>query len=165
MKSLLVYSSRSGNTEKLAKAAYKRLKGAKKLVCITELPLQEYEYDLVAVGFPIMAGRVEPRAARFLAGFAENTRLVLFMTHGSQRQSALVKKVMDQAKGLVKNAAIVGCYSCPGEVDPRILYKLGKSSRPPEWLKEAENAKGHPDARDVEALVALLNKNLVSPSR
>ncbi len=157
MKSLVVYSSRSGNTKKLAEFAYNALKGEKKLVSITEVPLEKYDYDLVAVGFPIMAARVEPRAARFLADFNEKTRLVLFMTHGSEKESQLVEGVMAQASALVKNTEIVGRYSCQGEVDPKVLYKLGKSFRPFPWLKEAEDAKGHPDISDMEALAMLLN--------
>ncbi len=51
MKSLIIYSSRSGNTKRLAEFAYNALKGEKKLVSITELPLEKYDYDLVAVGF------------------------------------------------------------------------------------------------------------------
>ncbi len=157
MKSLVVYSSRSGNTKKLAEYAYNALKGEKKLVSITELPLEKYDYDLVAVGFPIMGARVEPRAARFLAGFNEKTKLVLFMTHGSKKESQLAKDVMAQASALVKNAEIFGRYSCQGEVDPKILYKLGKSIRSFPWLKEAEEAKGHPDTGDMEALAVLIN--------
>ncbi|PIE72850.1 MAG: flavodoxin family protein [Deltaproteobacteria bacterium] len=161
MKSLLVYSSRSGNTQKLAKAVYNELKGEKRLVPITELPLDNYDYDLVALGFPIMAGRVEPRAARFLAGFEQKTRLVLFMTHGSRKDSRLVQDVMAQATALVKNAEIVGRYSCQGEVEQKVLGKLAKSSHPFPWLKDAGDAKGHPDCADIKALVRLITSFVV----
>ncbi len=159
MKTLIIHAGRSGNTKKMAEAVYNALSGRKKLVSVTELPLQDYNYDLVILGFPIMAGRVEPRAARFLADFRKRTKLLLFMTHGSRRDSALVASVMKQAEGLVSGPELVGRYSSRGEVDSKVLYKLGKSSKPPEWLKEADGAKGHPDTDDIEGLIALVKKN------
>ncbi|PIE56204.1 MAG: hypothetical protein CSA34_05720 [Desulfobulbus propionicus] len=45
-------------------------------------------------------------------------------------QGRLVKDVMGQVSVLVKNAEIIGRYSCQGEVDSKVLYKLGKGTRP-----------------------------------
>ncbi len=162
MKVLVLYSSRSGNTQKLAEAVYAALEGEKRLISITDLPLESYDYDLIIAGFSIMAGRVEPRMARFLAGFEEKTKILLFMTHGSKRGSALVKKVMKLAVRLVERADVVDCYSCQGEVSPVVLHKLRKASSPPAWLDEGENAQGHPDNGDIEEFVALVKENLYS---
>ncbi len=163
MKTLIIYSSRSGNTKKLAEAVFVSLNEEdteKTMVSITDLPVENYDYDLVIAGFSIMAGRVEPRMARFLASFTQKTKLLLFMTHGSARGSEMAKTVMNLAVNLVKTAEIVGCFSCQGEVAPNVLYKLGKSANPPAWLGEGENAKGHPDDKDCKELIMLVQKTL-----
>ncbi len=162
MKTLIIYSSRFGNTRKMAQALSRALPGDNELISITELPVSGGGYDLVVVGFPIMAGRVEPRAARFLAGLDEKVKLFLFMTHGSAKSSALVDRVMKTAVSLVKTAEVVGHYSCRGEVNPKVLDKLGRSATPPEWLAEAADSQGHPDSADQEALAALVKKTLAT---
>ncbi|PIE60707.1 MAG: flavodoxin family protein [Desulfobulbus propionicus] len=158
MKSLIIYSSRSGNTKKLAQALNDRYGTKKSLISITDLPPMDGHYDWVAVGFPVMAGRVEPRAARFLSAFDCTTRkLFLFITHGSFRDAELVKNVVKQAVSLVKNAEVSAVFTCQGEVDPRVLYKLKKGSAPPAWLDEADHAVGHPDSGDIEELIEAFN--------
>ncbi len=161
MKTVFVYSTRSGNTKKLAEDACQILEGEKALFSVTEVPLHEFADTLVVVGFPIMAGRVEPRAARFLANLPEKTRLVLFVTHGSKRDTSLVAQVIAQAEALVSQVDLVGYCTSQGEVSSRVLDKLAKSSRPPSWLKEAVTAQGHPDFEDVSRLVTLIKSCLL----
>ncbi len=50
---------------------------------------------------------------------SEKTKLLLFMTHGSAKGSAMAKAVMNLAVDLVKTAEIVGCFSCQGEIAPQ----------------------------------------------
>ena len=50
MNSLIVYSSNTGNTKKLAQAVYDSLTGSKELYPITEAP-DPAGYDFVALGF------------------------------------------------------------------------------------------------------------------
>ncbi len=161
MRIVLVYSTRSGNTKKLAERAYEALEGEKTLFSITETSCVDIDDALVVVGFPIMNSRVEPRAARFLASLPEKTRLVLFVTHGSKRDATLVSQVIAQAKVLVSPIEFVGYCTSQGEVSSKVLDKLARGSKPPEWLNEAEAARGHPDSDDVSRLVALINGGLV----
>ncbi len=156
MKSVIIYSSRSGNTEKLARVIYEALDGEKEIYAITEVPPLDDHYDLVFAGFPVMAGRVEPRAARFLSEFDKKADFFLFATHGSFRDSELVRTVMARAADLIKSAAVTGVFTCQGEVSSKVLKKLGKSNRPPAWLDEGEKAGGHPDKEDLEELAAMV---------
>ncbi len=151
MKSLVLYSSRSGNTKKLAQTVYETLGGEKKLASITDIVSLD-SYDFIAIGFSIMGGRIEPRAKKFLQTFNNNADLFLFLTHGSLRQSQLVTDVKTQAVQLVKNANVIGTFTCQGEVAPGVLHKLQKGTTPPAWLDEAEYAKGHPTSQDMEEL-------------
>jgi hypothetical protein len=52
VKSLIIYSSRTENTRKLAQSIYDTLSGAKELVSIENVPSPDADYNLVAVGFP-----------------------------------------------------------------------------------------------------------------
>ncbi len=158
MKSLVLYSSRTGNTQKLAQTVYDVLPDEKQLVSITELASLAEDYDFIAAGFSIMGGRVEPRAKKFLQAFDKKANLFLFLTHGSLRQSQLVKDVRAQALALVPNANVVGTFSCQGEADPKVIHKLQKGTRPPAWLDEAKYAEGHPNTEDLEELASAVKK-------
>ncbi len=156
MQSLVIYSTRTGNTKYLAEAVYDTLGGEKTLVPIAELPQLLDSYELIAVGFSIMAARIEPRAAKFLSSYDAKAKLFLFATHGSATGSALVKNVMEQAAGLVQRSELVGSFTCRGEVNPRVLYKLRKSSQPPPWLDEADESVGHPNEQDIQELSTVI---------
>ncbi len=152
MKTRIIYSTRSGNTQKLAESIYDELDGEREIVPITQVGSLNDDYDLIAVGFPIMAARIEPRAARFLSSYENRAKIFLFVTHGSAEDSDLVKGVMEQAYRILENSVVVGSFSCRGQVDPKVLRKLKKAARPLAWLSEADDSSGHPDQGDINAL-------------
>ncbi|PIE61248.1 MAG: flavodoxin family protein [Desulfobacterales bacterium] len=158
MKSLIIYSSRSGNTGKLARAVYSSFPGEKEIVSISDLAGQDANCDLIVLGFPVMAGRVEPRAKKYLSAFNCKARLFLFITHGSLKESELVAKVLAQALELLGKVDLVGTFTCQGEVDPKVIDKLKRGSKPPAWLDEAAHAKGHPGDKDIAELTDRLKK-------
>ena len=65
MKSLIVYSSQTGNTLKMAMAVYAALPGEKEMVAVDDAPEPE-GYDCIAVGFWLQAGKPDPKAAAYL---------------------------------------------------------------------------------------------------
>ena len=124
MKSLIVYSSQTGNTRKLAEAVRNALPGETAMVPVDSAPSPE-GYDLVAVGFWLQAGKPDPKAAAYLQ-YLSNTPLFLFATHGAASDS--------------------------GEVNPKGLEKIRAKTPPPPWIGDAEAAVGHPDAQDLARL-------------
>jgi flavodoxin I len=60
MTSLIVYASQSENTQTLAKAVYDSIEGEKETYPIDQAPTHDPNYDLVAVGFWLQAGRPDP---------------------------------------------------------------------------------------------------------
>ncbi len=156
MKSLVVYSSQTGNTKKLAEAVYGYLKGEKDIYPIADAPEPD-GYDLVAVGFWLQAGKPDPKTADYLPKIGRGKRLFLFATHGAAAGSAHAKNAMDHAKGLAPDADLAGIFSCPGEVNPKVLEKVKAKSQTPVWLDDAPNAIGHPDAVDIEKLKLLID--------
>jgi len=110
MKSLIVYSSQSGNTKKLAQAVYESLTGSKEMYAVTEAP-DPAGYDLVALGFWLQAGKPDPKSAEYI-GKVGKKPLFLFATHGAAAGSDHALKAMDHAKSLAPEADILGTYSC-----------------------------------------------------
>lgn len=149
MKVLVTYHSRSGNTENLAQAIYHAVTNvtAKEI-----LPLEEGTaaggYDLVFVGFPVIAHSVPPQAAKFIEGLPEGTKIALFGTHGSFRGGELAVTAFYHGLGLAKGKTVLGTYGCQGEVPDKVIDGLRGKPEHNGWLLEAKGAVGHPDDAD-----------------
>jgi flavodoxin len=154
MKSLVVYSSQSGNTQKLAETVYAALPGHKDIMPVDEAPEPD-GYDCVAVGFWLQAGKPDPKTAAYLAR-VKDTRLFLFATHGAAAGSAHVRNAMDHARSLAPDASVIGSFGCQGEVNPKALEKIRAKVPPPPWIQDADGAVGHPDQEDLATLEATL---------
>jgi flavodoxin len=151
MKSLIVYSSLTENTKKLADAIYESLEGEKDIFPVDKAPSSE-GYDLTAVGFWFKAGKPDPKSSEYLAKVGKGTRLFLFATHGAATGSDHVKNAIDHAKGLTNDADIAGVFTCQGEVNPNVLEKVKQKPEPPVWLSDTDQAVGHPNEDDLSAL-------------
>jgi len=87
MKSLVVYSSQSGNTRKLAEAVLDALSGEKALYPIDEAP-DPSGYGFIAVGFWLMGGKPDPKSSEYLGKIGKN-ELFIFATHTSTRREVI----------------------------------------------------------------------------
>lgn len=150
MKSLVVYSSQTGNTRKLAEAVFGALTGDKALYPVDEAP-DPSGFGFIAVGFWLMGGKPDPKSTEYL-GKVGKKPLFLFATHGAGAGSDHAIHGMELAKSLASDADILGTYSCQGEVNPKILEKASKKPEPPVWLADAPDAIGHPNDADIEAI-------------
>ncbi len=150
MKALVVYSSQSGNTKKLAEAVYEVLPEEKEIHPVDEAP-DPSGYDWVAVGFWFKSGNPDPKSSEYLKKI-KGTKLFLFATHGAAADSDHARKGMETAKALAEGAEIVGTFNCQGAVNPGLLEKVKARPNPPEWIGDADSAVGHPDENDINAL-------------
>lgn len=157
MKTLIVYSSQTGNTRKIADKIYESLEGEKDIITVDQDP-DPSGYDLVAAGFWYMGGKPDPKSQKFLAKISKGTKVFLFATHGAGSDSDHAKNGILAAVNLIKEAEVVGAFSCQGEVNPEILEKVSQRPQPPEWLPEAPLAMGHPDESDFIELEKILKK-------
>lgn len=155
---LIVYSSQSGNTKKLAETVNSLLGGEKTFCSINDAPEPD-GYDVVALGFWLMAGKPDPTSAEYLTKI-RGSKLFLFSTHGAATGSEHALKAMELAKSMVPSARIVGTFGCQGEVNPNFLEKASKKDPPPPWIKDAPDAIGHPDDDDLAALIETLRASL-----
>ncbi len=65
MKAIVVYSSQTGNTKKLAETVCKGLPTGTQMCMVDDAP-DPTDYDLVALGFWIQAGKPDPKSASYL---------------------------------------------------------------------------------------------------
>jgi flavodoxin len=155
MTSLVVYSSQTGNTRKLAETVRDALPGKTEMAPIEEAPQPE-GYDLVAVGFWLQAGKPDPKAAAYLQN-VHHVPLLLFATHGAASDSDHARNAMASAADLAPTADLVGTFNCPGEVNPKVLEKIRAKTPPPPWIADADAAVGHPDTEDLARLEDVIN--------
>jgi hypothetical protein len=150
MQTLIVYSSQTGNTRRLAEAAYECLPGAKQMHPITTAPPPD-GYDLIVVGFWLKAGRPDAKAAQYLRRIADSA-VFLMATHGAASGSDHALKAMQAAEELVPHANVLGTFNCRGEVNAATLAKIRSQPHPPDWAAQADRSQGHPDAADIANL-------------
>ena len=85
MKTLIVYSSQTGNTRKLAQAVNDLIPGEKILCPVDEAPEPE-GFDMIVQGFWLKAGKPDPKSSEYLARLGD-VRLFLWATHGAAADS------------------------------------------------------------------------------
>ncbi len=74
MKTLIVYASKTGTTEKCAKEINRQLKDSK-IVNISYQNEQIKNYDLIIIGSPIRMGRIDKKIKKFLLNNIEILKL------------------------------------------------------------------------------------------
>jgi flavodoxin I len=158
MKTLIVYSSKTGNTKKLAEAANNFIGGEKNICPVGEAP-DPGGFDLVVVGFWLMAGKPDPQSSDFLATVGRTT-VFLMATHGAAADSEHARKAMEHAKSLAAPAQVAGTFNCQGEVSPAFLEKAAQKDPQPPWIGDAPAAAGHPDHNDIDRLAQVLKSSL-----
>jgi flavodoxin I len=157
MKTLIVHSSKTGNTKKLAKWIHDGLSGRTVLKTAADDP-DPSGYDLVAVGFWFQGGKPDTQAAAFLEKLngCKDQKVFLFATHGAANGSAHAANGMALAKAMVSNCKIVGAFSCQGEVAPDVLAKAQAKDPQPDWIVDAPSAAGRPAGDDMNMLLKVL---------
>ncbi len=159
MKSLIIYSSKSGNTRKLAEVACNFLPGEKIVKPAMDNPSQE-GYDLVVIGFWLQGGKPDPNSTKVLE--KATGKIFLLATHGAAADSEHAADAMGAARKMAGRADVVGEFNCQGEVSPEFLKKAVEKKSQPPWVQDAADAVGHPDANDIAELKKVLLETVSS---
>ena len=162
MKSIVIYTSKSGNTKKIAEAIAGELScEAINFANAGEINLSEF--DFIALGYYIDQGSPEKEFKKFISQRVKNKKIGFFITLGADVPSAHATQAIDQGKELFMQNGneILRTFICQGAIAPEVieqLKKLGKAmpddprfALTPERLERWERAKTHPDEADVEA--------------
>ncbi|MGL4652310.1 flavodoxin family protein [Cetobacterium sp.] len=153
MKILITYSSKTGNTEKVAKAIHESIPEAS-LLPISEIV--NLDYDLIFVGGWIDKATFD-QTALTLAKQIFDKNVAYFFTLGAYPNSDHAKDCVNNIETLLKdnNNNVLDGYFCQGAIDPKLIawfstlpsdHKMAPSE---ERIKRWEDAKSHPDQSDL----------------
>jgi len=152
MKILVTYSSKTGNTQRIAEAIHPLLPGAD-LYPVAQAPAAE-NYDLIFAGFWVDKGTADEQAARYLSRI-EAKPVALFATLGAYPDSDHAQESLDNAAALIPSGRVVDRFICQGAIDPKLIAWM--KQLPPEHphapdearVKRWSDAETHPDQEDL----------------
>lgn len=166
MKLLITYSSKTGNTKRLAEGIYKNIQ----LENVDLKAISEVEdlnaYDTILVGYWVDKGGPNDEAAEFMKGI-EGKRVGIFATLGVYPDSQHGWDSLLRGEDLVKEKnTILGKYICQGAVDERLIevFKKFEPGNPhaitQEKLKRYEIAKQHPNEADMLSAAIMFRERI-----
>lgn len=154
MKTLIVYSSLTGNTKKVAAAIKAAFGEEADMLPVEEQPPAD-GYDLVAVGFWVDRGTADQKARDYISGLGHK-KVALFATLGAYPDSEHARQSMASAVALLNDSnQFIGSFICQGKVDPQLVeqFKNLPAGHPhamtPERAARHEEAAKHPDEADL----------------
>ena len=167
MKSIVIYSSLTGNTKKVGEAIAAALPEGTPAIPVQQVPADLPDYECVFLGFWVDRGQADKDAADLLPKL-RNKHVALFATLGADPHSPhAAESLMKAAELLPEGKKPAGQFICQGAVDPKVIemmYKMfpkghvhGQSAE--RDALHAEAAK-HPDAADLAAAGAFAKKTM-----
>lgn len=155
MKTLIVYSSKTGNTRKLAQAIHLALDNAE--LSRVEMAPSPDKYDLILLGFWIEEGTADEKMKLYMKRL-KNKKVGLFATLGAYPDSKHAADSLKAVTQLIPDCSVVGHYICQGAIDPELIewmetlpkdHGYGPTeSRRKLWADAAR----HPDDEDIQAV-------------
>ena len=126
-KSMVVYSSRSGDTKTVAEAIFDILPGKKEIYTVEEAPSAE-GYDFIAMGFRMEKGRPEPWAAAYMKTLQmlERSMVGLFGTLGAEPDAEYARECIREAVELVSEERVAGTFLCKSRAAPVVINTTKK---------------------------------------
>lgn len=167
MKALVVYSSKTGNTKKVAEAIMEVLPEGSRIFPVEEPPPPE-SYDLVVLGFWVDKGNADKKMLEYMKK-VRGKKVALLATLGAHPASPHGARVMERVRGLVEEEnEYVGGFICQGKIAPELTERAKKHPpghshhMTPERIALHEEAARHPDGADLDnakkSFAALLEK-------
>ena len=154
-KFLIVYCSKTGNTEKVAQALVRAAPERCTLCKVSEAHNPE-DYDVVFAGYWVNRGTLIKEMQDFLQKLHAK-KVVLFQTLGAEPYSEHgVNSLVNAGKYLNPDCNVIGTLSVRGAIDPQLIAQMEKF--PPgtphapteENRKRWADASVHPDKTDLE---------------
>lgn len=154
MKYLVVYTSKTGNTEKIAAEIFEALPGMSK--DIQRVEEVRGNADLYFVGFWNDKGTCSGSIMDFLSSI-HGKKVALFGTCGMGGSKEYFKQVSKRVEALIPDDdEFLGSFICTGRMPPQVLerYKMMQerqdSPQLRRMIKAYEEGMLHPDEKDLE---------------
>lgn len=154
-KILIAYSSKTGNTKKIAKAIQSGIEGSDSLD-IKDIKNIE-GYDLIVVGGWIDKGTFNVETLEFIKNIKDKN-VAFFFTLGAAANSDHAKDCAEKITSIFEKNGnkVVESFYCQGAIDPKLIEFMkqlpeGHVMAPtPERVQRWKEAALHPDEKDLE---------------
>ncbi len=153
MRIAVIYSSRTGNTRKVAQAIHESLPDGAEL-CSVDDPTDPTRFDLIFLGFWVDKGTANRDAQNFMQKLS-GQRVALFGTLGAYPDSDHGRQCLERVSALVPTCAVVDTFLCQGAIDPKLIeWMKTLPADDPHGPNEARrklwlDAEAHPDEGDL----------------
>lgn len=163
---LICYSSKTGNTAKVARAMYDAAPERCDIFKADEMPSVE-GYKVLFVGYWLDKGVPDKKAQEFIATIGQNKRIVFFQTLGAEPLSAHALAAFANAGKLLDTSCqVIGALSIRGAIDPNLIKAMMKL--PPENPHAPNDeskarwaaASTHPDDNDLAETKTYMEKTI-----
>ena len=169
MKILITYSSKTGNTKKLASGIYKNIREECGLN-VSIKPINEVkcieDYDAILIGYWVDKGGPNKEAQEFMKRIKKK-RVGIFATLGAYPDSNHGFNSLVKGEDLLKeNNEIIGKYICQGAVDSNLIEAFKKLDSnnyhaiTDEKLRRYKIAKLHPNEAEILSASILFKERL-----
>ena len=156
-KTLVTYSSLTGNTKQVAEKIFEIIEGEKELISLNNISdININDFTRIVVGFWVDKGTADKRTREFIKKLS-GKEIAYFGTLGAAPDSKHGNDVNERVTALCSDKNIfLGGFLCRGKIDPKLVEKMGKfplkliHPLTPERLQRIEEAKSHPDTKDFE---------------
>ena len=126
MKSIILYSSLTGNTKSVAEAMASVMPEGTPCIPVKEAPENLADYDTVFVGFWVDRGTANKEAAKLIETLT-NPNIVFFATLGMYADSDHARESIEKASELLQNKeSLVDGFVCQGKIDPKVIEMMYK---------------------------------------
>lgn len=166
MHSIIIYSTRTGNTKKVAQAIHKEFKDFE-LVNLDEFDVEKIDcYDQYLIGFWVDKGMPDKKSLSLIQAISHK-KVGYFGTLGAypngDHGNNVIRRTDEQ---LQKNNNEILCrFLCQGKIDPNLQKRMaGVSPRDPHYptperIQMWSEATLHPDAQDLRQARAVFRKH------
>lgn len=154
MKTLVIYSSVTGNTGTLARAIATALPGHVDLHSVYRAP-PAAGYELLLLGFWVYRRKPDPRALRYMKEL-QGQNVAVFGTLAAWPHSEHARAVLAHARHALSGNRYLGEFLCLGKLSrKRFLRAMDpacrdyRHPRTPERIRRLQEGQKHPDAADL----------------
>lgn len=159
MKTLVVYSSLTGNTKMVGEAIAEVFAPNCDIYKVEDNP-DFADYDLVIVGYWVDKGTADAKAADYLKSI-RNSKVAIFATLGAEPDSQhAIDSLQNGIDMLDESNTVMGRFICQGKIDPKLLEAMKKMfgtipskenfhAVDEKRLERHRRASTHPDAEDL----------------
>lgn len=162
---LIVYSSNTGNTKKVAECMQQTMPEYFDIADIKENP-DITEYSVIAMGYWVDKGAPNKGCINFMKKISHK-KVILFQTVGSEPLGYhALRCAANGGTYLGEGCQVIGVYSCQGELSPQVIEVMKRMPAGAPHAVSKENlqrwaaSKGHPNESDLEGAAEFITHTI-----